>query len=198
MPDRDPELSPLCDADPLARALAKLRPAPAAVDPARVAVLAGPASRAADAAVWKRAFAAQCAVTGGLAAALTWFLIASTDPAETAVSLPPPPPRAVPSVPEVVPAPRPAPEPYPEPTELAAEPAPATNAEELADYFRVRREVLAAGLGLLPESSARPLPPVNPAELEKSLQLPPGVLASPFAAPPRPKAPPEPDPDSPE
>ena len=197
MPDSDPELSPLCDADPLARALAKLRPAPAAVDPARVAFLAGQASRAADAGFWKRAFAAQCALTGGLAAALTWFVVTSTAPQARTVAQPTPVPKVAPPAPEPAPPPRAAPEPYPEPVELTAAPAPA-NTDELGEYLRVRREVLAAGLGVLPQATARPLPPVSPTELEKSLQLPPGVLAYPLATPPRPKAPPEPGPGSPE
>ena len=54
--------------------------------------------------------------------------------------------------------PRTAPE-YPDAPEQFVE----TNTDELAEYLRVRREVLTAGLGLLPESTARPRPAPGPA-----------------------------------
>lgn len=86
--------------------------------------------------------------------------------------------------------PRPAPAAYPPAEQFAAH---GPDPERLAEYLRVRREVLTAGLGLLPDARPRPAAPVNPAELEKSLGLPPGVLAAPQW---RAGKPPKPDHDS--
>lgn len=204
MPDRDPDLTPLCDADPLARALAKLRPAPAGVDPLRVTFLAGQATAAARAAFWRRLFLAQTVVlvvVGGLAVVQSTWMFAWVGEVQRLEGMTPLPAQrtARPGEPEPAPMPRPVPDPYPVEPELFAQPVPvpATDVDELAEYLRVRREVLTAGLGLLPESKARPLPPVSPAELERSLQLPRGVLTAPyqFATPPRPRAAPVPDPE---
>lgn len=194
MPDSEPELNSLCDADPLARALAALRPASVEVDPTRVVFRAGQASRAAEATFWKRMFAAQCAVTSGLAAVLTAFLVLSTEPGERPVALPPMPGNPV-ATPEPAPPPRVAPQVYPSTPDPLAASTDESNTTELAEYLRVRQEVLTAGLGLLPESKARPLPSVSTAELERSLYLPPGILADHYPlARPRPKPPTDPEP----
>src|SRR5262249_26459194 len=62
--------------------------------------------------------------------------------------------------------------------------------DDLAEYLRTRREGLPAGPGLLPDPKPQPAAPVSPAELEKSLYLPPGVLTAPYRAP-EPKKTPE-------
>lgn len=197
MPDTDPDLDPLCDGDPLARALAKLRPAPAALDAGRLAYLAGQASQAAKIGYLKRIVLAQCAAMVAVGCLAVVHFARLKELKELEGQTAPPTARAVkpieppPDVPEPAPLPRIAPDQYrPDPgypSELLSREA---NTREMAEYFRVRQEVLAAGLGLLPEekkSVARG--PVNAAELEESLQLPPGVLTAPFYAAPKPKPP---------
>jgi hypothetical protein len=64
---------------------------------------------------------------------------------------------------------------------------------DVAEYLRVRHEVLTAGLGLIPDHRPRSAPPVSPDELERSLNLPPGVLTAPYLV-----RPSRPKPESPE
>ena len=48
------------------------------------------------------------------------------------------------------------------------------------NYWQVRNNVLEAGLSMIPETPRQPRVEVNRAELERSLRLSPGVLASPY------------------
>jgi hypothetical protein len=185
-----PEPTPLCDADPLARALAKLRPAPPGVDARNLLFLAGQAARERAVTFWRRAFLAQLVLLvalGGWAALHFGQSGAVEQPTPTVRE------RIVyvdrrtgerVSPPEEAPPPRPAPPEYSPPPELAQQPP-----SDLGEYLRVRREVLTAGLGLLPDTQRPPAASASPAELERSLNLPPGVLTAPYRVPPpRPKA----------
>ena len=188
-PPPEPESNPLCGADPLARALARLQPAPAGVDGQKLLFLAGQAARDRTVALWRRLFLGQCVVlvAVGCAAVLHFTRLDAMDPGarstnQTNVR----PPSPAPPAPRDVPPPGPQ-EPPEEPSSPSAPPAVYTKADappdDLAEYLRVRREVLTAGLGLLPDSKPRPAAPVSPAELERSLYLPPGVLTAPYRAP---------------
>jgi hypothetical protein len=197
-PDPTPEPDPLCVGDPLARALAKLRPAPAAMDTNRLLFEAGRVARDRDVAFWRRVTLAQFVAlfTFGCLAVIHLARLDALDRqagppqvVERVVYLPPP------AGPEVAPPPRPAPERHPAdypPPAVFAQHGP--DADALAEYLRVRQEVLTAGLGLLPDPGPRPAAPVSADELERSLNLPRGVLAAPHWRPYRPPTPP-PDPD---
>jgi hypothetical protein len=182
------ENDPLCDADPLARALAKLRPAPARVDARNLLFLAGQAARDRTVTFWRRAFMAQMVVlvVVGCLAVLHFVQLDAIEQ------------QAPPTVrerivyvdrrtgeriskPEEAPPPRPASSDYAPAPELAHQ---TPNAADLGEYLRVRREVLTAGLGLLPDTIRAPAAPASPAELERSLNLPPGVLTAPYRVPP--------------
>jgi hypothetical protein len=185
-----PEPDPLCDADPLARALAKLRPAPAGVDARNLLFLAGQAARERAVTFWRRAFLAQLVLLIALGG---WAALHFSQSGAVEQQTPTVRERIVyvdrrtgerVSQPEEAPPPRPAPTEYSPPPELARQPP-----SDLGEYLRVRREVLTAGLGLLPDTQRPPAASASPAELERSLNLPPGVLTAPYRVPPpRPKA----------
>lgn len=185
-----PEPDPLCDADPLARALAKLRPAPAGVDARNLLFLAGQAARERAVAFWRRAFLAQLVLLVALGG---WAALHFSQSGAAEQQTPTVRERIVyvdrrtgerVSPPEEAPPPRPAPAEYSPPPELAQQPP-----SDLGEYLRVRREVLTAGLGLLPDTQRPPAASASPAELERLLNLPPGVLTAPYRVPPpRPKA----------
>jgi hypothetical protein len=187
--DQNPD-NPLCGADPLARALAKLRPAPTGMDTNRLLFEAGQVARDRDVTFWRRVSLAQFALmaTVGCVAAVLLVKLASTPPQIQVVHFTVQPP------PEEIPPPRTAPEPpvYAPGNGFVGK---APDPDTLAEYLRVRHEVLTAGLGLLPDYKPRPADPVNPDELERSLNLPPGVLAIPQWQTRKPR--PEPEPDSP-
>ncbi len=198
-PEPTPDPDPLCDADPLARALAKLRPAPAGLDPQKLLFQAGQAARDRTVAFWRRAFLAQVAVLAliGCLGTVQFIRMAEiedrlTNPqvVERVVYVDRQPsqvPGPGEQVPEPAPPPRPAEESLPpgyQSTGPFARQGP--DPDDLARYLRTRREVLTAGLGVLPDARPRPAAPVNPADLEKSLDLPPGVLAVPQWQPPKP------------
>lgn len=186
------ENDPLCDADPLTRALAKLRPAPARVDARNLLFLAGQAARDRTVTFWRRAFLTQVGllVLVGCVAVLHFVQLDAIEQ------------QAPPTVrdrivyvdrrtgeriskPEQAPPPRPAPSDCSPLPELAHQ---TPSAVDLGEYLRVRREVLTAGLGLLPDAERAPVATTSPAELERSLDLPPGVLTAPYrVSPPRPK-----------
>lgn len=200
-PVPEPESNPLCGADPLARALARLQPAPAGVDGQKLLFLAGQAARDRAVALWRKLFLGQTVVlvAVGCAAVLHFARLDAMGPDATSrgdrhdVRPPSPapvvrdvsPPDGTPdSPPEESPSPLPVPATY---TKSEAKP------DDLAEYLRTRREVLTAGLGLLPDTKPQPAAPVSPAELERSLYLPPGVLTAPYRA-----AEPKKTPESPE
>jgi hypothetical protein len=186
------ENDPLCDADPLARALAKLRPTPAGVDARNLLFLAGQAARDRAVTFWRRAFLAQLAVLVALGG---WAVPHFSQSSAVEQQTPTVRERIVYvdrrtgerlTKPEEAPPPRPARPEYSPPSELAQQPP---SAADLGEYLRVRREVLTAGLGLLPDAKRAPAAPASPAELERSLDLPPGVLTAPYrVSPPKPKA----------
>jgi len=175
MPDHD------LTADPLAAALAKLRPAPAAAEKPAFLFRAGQASRDGVVRRWKAA-----ALLAGVALVGSWaygFVRYSElhDRAATAeahaqeltallAGPPAPPPSAPTPAPPVfaVPAAAPTPEPMP-----YYEPDPTP--EELAAALRQWNEILTAGLTLLP--AARP--PDRPAPNDIRHLLPGGVFAAP-------------------
>jgi hypothetical protein len=182
-PVPEPESNPLCGADPLARALARLQPAPAGVDGQKLLFLAGQAARDRAVALWRRLFAAQFVLLLAVGGAAVYYAQAGAtvpaDPGSRATNGTPTPPVAK----------QPAPEPQETPEEPSTPSAPPVytkseaKPDDLAEYLRTRREVLTAGLGLLPDTKPQPAAPVSPAELEKSLYLPPGVLTAPYRAP---------------
>ena len=180
--------NPLCGADPLARALAKLRPAPPGMDTNRLLFEAGQVARDREVAFWRWASIAQFALmaTFGCVAAVVLVKLANTPPLVQVIEL------EVPPKPEPAPPPRIAPEPDPAYAPAGGFVHTTPDPDALAEYLRIRQDVLTAGLGLLPDHKPRPTPaPVNTDELERSLNLPPGVLAVPQWR--RPKPAPEPD-----
>lgn len=190
-PDPTPESNPLCGADPLARALAKLRPAPAGVDADRLLFEAGRVARDRDVAFWRRVSLAQFALmaTFGCVAVVLLVKLATTPPQVQIVRVE----VEVPQKPEEAPPPRTAPQTPPAYPPAGGFAADAPDPAALAEYLRIRHDVLTAGLGLLPDHRPRPTPPVSADELERSLNLPRGVLAVPQWQPRKPRA----EPDSP-
>jgi hypothetical protein len=79
----------------------------------------------------------------------------------------------------------------PAPTAFARQDPPLP--DNVSEYLRIRHEVLTAGLGLIPDHRPRSIPTVTPDELERSLNLPPGVLTAPYFV-----RPPKPAPDLPD
>ena len=193
-PPPEPDANPLCGADPLARALARLQPAPAGVDGQKLLFLAGQAARDRTVALWRRLFLGQCVVlvAVGCAAVLHFARLDAMDRDDRSTN------KVEARPPSPAPAPQDLPPPAPEGTseEPPAPPVPPVYTksdappDDLADYLRTRREVLTAGLGLLPDTKPQPAAPVSPSELERSLYLPPGVLTAPYRAP-EPKKTPE-------
>ncbi|OWK45734.1 hypothetical protein [Fimbriiglobus ruber] len=188
MPEPRPDLNTLCDGDPLARALAALRPVPpAGLDAPRLVYLAGRAERDRAAAFWRRAFAAQsvCVV---LAAAVTGVYLAhdaERGPAQPAARRSPaPPPAGAPvpapqeaSGPEPAPAPRiilPPESPPTQPLEGFAGRTDEPTVEERAKWLHLRNDVLAAGLGVLP--TPPPAAPPTAPDWERSFGVSPKVL----------------------
>jgi hypothetical protein len=187
-PDPTPD-NPLCGGDPLARALAKLRPAPAGMDTNRLLFEAGQVARDRDVAFWRRVSLAQFALmaTFGCVAAVLVVKLVTTPSSEVQIVY-----VEVPPTPEEAPPPRTAPEApaYPPGGGFVKAPDP----DALAEYLRIRHDVLTAGLGLLPDHKPRPTVPVSADKLERELNLPPGVLAVP---PWQPRKSPAPEPDGP-
>ncbi|HET6574891.1 MAG TPA: hypothetical protein VFG68_14895 [Fimbriiglobus sp.] len=187
-PDPTPESNPLCGADPLARALAALRPGPAGVDTTRLLFEAGRVARDRELAFWRWVSIAQFALmaTFGCVAAVVLVKLANTPPLVQVVYV------EVPPKPEPAPPPRPAPDPDPGYAPASGFASAAPDPDALAEYLRVRQDVLTAGLGLLPDHQPRPTTaPASADELERSLNLPPGVLAVPQWQPRKPRT--EPD-----
>ena len=189
-PPDDPD-GPLCGGDPLARALARLAPAP--VDLATPAFLfaAGRAAEGRRVAFWQRLCLGQTALgCAGAALVAVW----AASPADRPVARAPVPAvsPASPAVVELAPVPR---EVFPpsavpvEPTGFAIKPTgDEPTLEERVRWMRLRNDVLAAGLTMLPEAS----PPARPpAEIEGLPYPGRGV----FATPPRPTPPPPPPED---
>ena len=180
MPDHD------LTADPLAAALARLRPAPAAAEKPAFLFRAGQASRDGVVRRWKTA-----ALLAGVAVVGSWaygFVRYSElqDRAATAearaqelaglLAEPPAPPPSAPApahpaivVPAAMPTPAPLPYYRPDPTP-----------DELADALRQRNEILTAGLTLLPPTPA----PTRPTG-DFRHPLPGGVFAAPRVDPPK-------------
>jgi hypothetical protein len=193
-PVPEPDPNPLCGADPLARALARLQPMPAGVDGQKLLYLAGQAARERTVALWQRLFVGQCVLLvalGGIAVVHFTQPDAadrSTTRGNTTITTPTPKPDPIgPQKMTDDPTPEYAPEPREAQESPAYSPALYTRTDgppdDLSEYLRVRREVLTAGLGLLPDTKPQPAAPVNPAELERRLHLPPGVLTAPYRAP---------------
>jgi hypothetical protein len=193
--DENPDLSPLCGGDPLARQLAALQPLPPGLNRDQLLYAAGAAARDRDVVFWKRfclgQAAALCTAVGvGLAANGWTDSDPPAGPVHNYAALPPIPPPAVTPGREEAPLPIPHSEfRIPNSQGFAAAEADALPPGELAKLLRLRADIFAAGLGVLPTPDAPP-PRADATALEKSLHLPPGVLASPYA-PPKPK-PPEP------
>ena len=154
--DTDPELKPLCDGDPLARKLAYLQPAPAGLNRDRLLYAAGEASRERTIRFWKLV----CGGQVGLAVAIfLGFSMWGKPPAGPQEFAAPAKPAAV------------VPQGY-------ANVPDAGDGSDVARGLRLRNNVANAGLGVLPTQAAPPVV-ADPAQLENSLKLPPGVLAVP-------------------
>lgn len=177
-------LNPLCAGDPLAGELARLVPVPPGFDRAALLFAAGAAARSASVTRWRAATAASILVAAG-----AWgFALLSPDdtPNETTtrdVTTPIPDTHRRPT------APSPG-----EPLESAAGQLVVTfvddtNPGDRVRGLRLRNDILAAGLGVIP-SAARPgnVSPTTLAEVEKALGLPAGTFAVPMATPPKPKS----------
>lgn len=216
MPDSRPPLT--ADpgpADPLARALAALRPSPSGLDERALLYRAGQASRDGLLAAWRWVVLAQFGLllVAGAGAAVLFARLDALDrmppapvaqPAPGRVPDPRPPgpegrptrngrapstPDPRPPGPEAAPPPRPTPTPPASPAAAPEYAGADVDPDEIADYLRRRREVLTAGLGVLPGPGPKPPRTTGPAEVERSLGLPPGVLAAPT----RPTPPKSPD-----
>lgn len=166
--------------DPLVLALSALKPATPTLDVQRLTYLAGQASRTPILTFWRVVAGLQTLMLFVAIGMMLWQDSAAPQqalPATNNVSAPAAPVRSEPFE---------APKVYPNTPPRESQPAPTgefagdseMDADDLGRYLRIRREVLTAGLGLLPEEA---LPPRIPAaeEFERSLQLPPGVLAVP-------------------
>lgn len=173
----NPHLTP----DPLATALARLRPVPAAAEKPAFLFLAGQASRDGVVRRWKVA-----SVVAALALVASWVVgyvlyselrhrtaLAEEQLRTLAVTHPVEPPSLVesqPSYPVPAPPPMPAPVPHYDP-----DPTP----QELAAALRQRNEILTAGLTLLPAAH----PPERPTPNDIRHFLPGGVYAAPRTEP---------------
>lgn len=186
MPDPRPPLTtdpgPI---DPLARALAALRPAPPGLDERVLLYRAGQASRDGLLAAWRWVVIAQFGLLLVAGAGAT-VLLARLD----ALDRSPPAPVAQPAPTSVAPDGGAEPRRPPKPEEASPTPpasptappeyaGPTVEPDKIANYLRRRREVLTAGLGVLPDHGPKPPRTTGPAEVERSLGLPPGVLAVP-------------------
>ena len=156
--DPDNRNSPDGHADPLARELARLEPAPAALNRDRLMFEAGAASRRPVVRLWQ--FTAGILAAAGFVAGM-YFKPPSVVERVVYVEAAPEPPAPVP-VPEVLtPAPLPVPDDEPEPPP-AEEPYPFFTADagnDLAGWWQLRHDVLTGGLGLLPDHGRRPPAP---------------------------------------
>ncbi len=184
-PPDDPD-GPLCGGDPLARALARLAPAPADLATPVFLFAAGRAAEGRRVAFWQRLCLGQTALGCAAAAVVAVWAASPADrpgergpvsgvvagsPAE--VELAPPPREVFP--PSAVPV---------EPTGFAVKPTgDEPTLEERIRWLRLRNDVLAAGLTMLPEAVPPPRPPDG---FEDFPVLGRGV----FATPPRPPPPP--------
>lgn len=184
MPDADPNLSPLCDGDPLARALAALKPVPVDLATPHFLYQAGSAARERTVSFWRWAFLAQSVVMIGVIGVglLLWPERPTAEPVQ------PTPPPVVPVTevtPELAPMPRPSPE-SGEPSGgngyIAHEGLDAADVAEQAYWLRQRNDILTAGLGLVP-------PPTRPSEQNTipGLIWPRGVYAIPPSIPSKPE-----------
>jgi hypothetical protein len=145
----------LCGGDPLARALARLAPAPADLATPGFLFAAGAAAESRRTRFWQRLCLGQAALTG--LGVVTLALVLTQPPATAPVELPP----AFAAVPdELAPMPRehvPAPT-YPvEPTHFAARPREdGPTLDERVRALQLRNDILLGGLGLLPDAAAPP------------------------------------------
>ena len=182
MVDRDfePDPNPLCTGDPLARDLARLLPAPVTMATTTLMYQAGRASRDGMIAFWQRLFAAAClaGVVGVLLVGVYPTTAREPQVVERIVY------REQPVVPtELAPMPRERPEESPSVTPSIA------HSTEFREYLRIRDNVLTLGLDALPKLQQQPASTVTPAELERSLDMPRGVLTAPYRLPPKPSVP---------
>lgn len=155
----DPVTDPLCDADPLARALAKLRPVQTGLDAQRLLFLAGQAERERSASFWRRVSVAQLAALVALGGAYLFTTLNDSEPVRHGHVGEPSPgnqqPPAMTGGPEVAPPPRPVLQPAPDryygiPQGFARAEPDDLSPEDRARWLSLRNDVLTAGLGLLP------------------------------------------------
>ena len=172
----DPVTDPLCDADPLARALAKLRPVQTGLDPQRLLFLAGQAERDRTVSFWRRVSVAQLAALLLLGGVGSVYLLNEGAPkarnADRDEFLPTE-GRGLYSMPgssnalEVAPPPRPASEAPPDryygiPQGFARAEPDDLSPEDRARWLVLRNDVLIAGLGLLPSPTRLDRPAWDP------------------------------------
>ena len=175
--DFDPDPNPLCTGDPLARDLARLLPAPVSMVTTTLMYQAGQASRDGTIAFWQRLFVGACGI-GFVGVCLVGFYPMSAREPQVVERIVY---REQPVVPtELAPMPRERPEESPSVTPSIAQ------STEFREYLRIRDNVLTLGLDALPKLRQQPASTVTPAELERSLDLPRGVLTAPYRLPPKP------------
>lgn len=153
----DPVTDPLCDGDPLARALAKLRPTQTGLDGQRLLYLAGQAERDRSVAFWRRVSVMQLAallLVGGVFLMTTLNDSAHRERTDHGTV---PPRYQAPAVRELeeAPPPRPASEARPDryygiPQGFARAESDDLSPDDRARWLVLRNDVLTAGLGLLP------------------------------------------------
>lgn len=190
-PDHEtPELNPLCAGDPLARHLAALQPMPAGLNRDRLLYDAGAEVVGRQVRFWRGLACGQgLAMIALVGVGVTWLgmptdpvaapmVVQRSSPAEKPVEAAPGPNLAEEVLPEPV-----APESPSAPAALAsAQPDPED--VEIARLLQLRADIFAVGLSVLPTQDA-PRPRADATALERSLELPPGVLASPYQPKPR-------------
>jgi hypothetical protein len=170
--------------DPLAAALAKLDPAPPAIDRDRLMFQAGAASRAPVIRLWQltAGFLAAIGFAAGMffrPPAVVERVVYVEKSAAPSPDRPPPAPEArEPAAPTPAPAPaQPESAPSAAPEPLAVLPRAAGPAGDAVRWLRLRNEVLTVGLGVLPDHGRHGAPSPS----FRGFALPPGIIAAPKA-----------------
>jgi hypothetical protein len=157
-PEEEQELSTLCDGDPLARALAKLRPASSEILTKEFCFQAGAASQSQPVTFWRRIACIQAAALAVLATSVGLLLAfpgeAQVKWVQLHLTQSSPQPISMSEESEVAPMPRPM-QPIPEyPTEhyFAKLTDDSPSLEERARLAVLHRDIMLAGLGTVPQN----------------------------------------------
>lgn len=173
--DPDPLTGGVCTGDPLAKALSHLEPMPAPLSRDALMFAAGAAGRDRDVAFWKRIVYGQ-ATAACLLVGVGLAVNALPDAAPGGRGGNPFDGPAAKNTSAPAPVP-PTPTPTPEAVAVAPPRDVGPDTAKMAKYLQLRADVLAGGIGVLPNPNA-PAGAVDVGTLEDSLQLPRGTFAS--------------------